>query len=94
MARVVAARDLELGAGDQPKGGRDHVCVVCGVCGLTEGGCSIVPIFTAVFHPVFGVVVGEAGDESPALFVDRHVTMRLRWNSIEILNQRPTIAVK
>ena len=79
VARVVAACDLELGAVDQPKGGRDHVCVVCRVDGLTDGGCSVVPIVTAVFHPVFDVVVGEAGDQSPALFVGRHVTISLRY---------------
>ena len=79
VARVVAACDLELGAVDQPKSGRDHVFVVCGFRGLTDGGCSVVPIFTAVFHPVFIVVVGESGDESPALFYGCHVTVYLRW---------------
>ena len=79
VARVVAARDLELGAVDQPKSGRDHVFVVCGFRGLTDGGCSVVPIFTAVFHPVFIVVVGESGDKCPVLFVGCHVTVYLRW---------------
>ena len=81
MARVVAACDLELGAVDQPKGGRDHVCVVCGVGGLSDGGCSVVPVVTAVFHPVLGVVVGEASDQGPAPGrVAFHVTVGLGRN--------------
>ena len=78
VAGVVAAGDLELCSLDGPEGRGDHVCVVSGICSLTNSRSSVVPILAVVLHPVLSVVVWEPGHQSPALVVVCNVAEDLR----------------
>ena len=73
VAGVVAAGDLELCSLDGPESRGDRVCVVSGICSLTDSRSLVVPILAAVLHPVLSVVVREPGYQSPALLVAGHV---------------------
>ena len=77
VAGVVAAGDLELCSLDGPEGRGDHVCVLSGICSLTNSRSSVVPILAVVLHPVLSVVVGEPRHQSPALVVACHVAKDL-----------------
>ena len=65
VVRVVTARDLELRAADEPESWRKHVCVIFRIDCFADRGFLVVPVFTIVFHPILGVFIGEAGDQSP-----------------------------
>ena len=78
VAGVVAAGDLELCSLDGPESWGDHVCVVSGICSLTNSRSSVVPILAVVLHPVLSIVVWEPGHQSPAL-VACHVAEDLKF---------------